>query len=61
MDNRTVLETLAHNFTRENLITFFRAVSGKFRPEKEDLSWQIENAPFVRDLAKQVLHYSQYL
>ena len=52
MDNRPLLETLTKNFTRETLITFLRAASGKFRPEKEDLSRQEENAPFLHDLFK---------
>jgi len=52
MDNRLHLESLTRNFTREALITFLRAASGKFRPVQEDLSRQIENAPFVSDLSK---------
>ena len=52
MDNRLHLESLTRNFTREALIAFLRASCGKFRPEKGDLSWRIENAPFVSDLSK---------
>ncbi|MDI6768400.1 MAG: hypothetical protein QMD04_01835 [Anaerolineales bacterium] len=52
MDNRLHLESLTRNLTRETLVTFLRAASGKFRPEKEDLSWQVENAPSVSNLSK---------
>jgi hypothetical protein len=50
MDNRPHLETLTRSFSRDNLATFFRVASGKFKPEKEDYSNYIEKADFIKDL-----------
>ncbi|MGC1377571.1 MAG: TaqI-like C-terminal specificity domain-containing protein, partial [Anaerolineales bacterium] len=52
MDNTAHLTALSQHFSREALNAFLRAASGGFRPESEDLSRQVENAPAVRDLFK---------
>ncbi len=52
MDNREILQTFINSFSIENLTTFFRAASGRFRPEIEDLSHYLkEDQPFA-DLVK---------
>lgn len=52
MDNRPALEKLSTSFTREDLVQFFRAASGKFKPEKADYKHYLEKASFVKDLQK---------
>jgi hypothetical protein len=52
MDNTAHLTALSQHFSREALNAFLRAASGGFRPESEDLSRQVENAPSIGDLFK---------
>lgn len=52
MDNRNLLEKLTKSFNRDELMQFFRASSGKFRPEKEDYRHFLERESFVNDLFK---------
>ncbi len=52
MDNRTLLDKVSKAFTRDDLVQFFRAASGKFKPEKADYSHHLDKLNFVKDLQK---------
>jgi len=45
MDNREALENLTHSFSRENLITFLRAASGRFAPKQTDYGRYVDDMP----------------
>ena len=52
MDHRAELEKLVQQFSLQNLTAFLRLASGSFRPQKEDYSRFLDNAPFIKDLYK---------
>ena len=50
MDHRVQLETLCKSFSPENLTSFLRAVSGRFKPGREDYGYLLEGGNVLRSL-----------
>lgn len=52
MDNRNLLEKLSKSFSRDGLVQFLRAASGKFKPEQADYKHYLDGGNLVRNLQK---------
>ncbi len=52
MDNRSLLEKLSHSFSQDELVSFLRAASGRFKPEKADYNHFLQTATVLKDLQK---------
>jgi type I restriction-modification system DNA methylase subunit len=52
VDHSGLLEGIAENFSRERLVKFLRAASGRFSPSRKDYSHYVQSAGFADDLQK---------